>query len=240
MRVKTSESTNTLHSLGIQASISILIIVIALSTTAIRPQVYASRARHNMVVIEPTFTIAAYQPHGFYDYYRNACDARCLSVRLKPSQYTAIMYYAGSNNTLQKIISLGISDIVTDEQVTQNPSILANYSKVIVLHNEYVTQSEFDAITHHRHVLYLYPNALYALVSYDSVSNTITLLRGHGYKGVNDAFNWPPSMSTKDEYNTSCNNWQLEKVSNGSALDCYPEVDILHDAKLVSEISTLS
>jgi hypothetical protein len=224
--------------LGARTCIAVIILFFALPLTTAWPKAYGSN-RHLTVVIEPTFTIAAYQPHGFYDYYRNTCNSRCLTVRLKPMQYTGDTYYAGSGNALQKIASLGISDIVTDEQVTEDPSILGNYSKVIVLHNEYVTQAEFDAITHHPHVLYLYPNSLYALVSYYPASNTITLLRGHGYKGVNDAFNWPPSMSTKNEYNTGCNNWQLEKVSNGSALDCYPELDILHDTKLISMITTI-
>ncbi len=219
------------------AVLFLLFLALPVISTVNWPQAYGTKA-HSAVVIEPTFTIAAYQPHGFYDYYRNTCNTRCLTVRLKPAQYTAIMYYAGSGNALQKIESLGISDIVTDEQVTENPSILANYSRVIVLHNEYVTQAEFDAITHHPHVLYLYPNALYALVSYNPASDTITLERGHGYNGVNDAFNWPPSMSTKDEYNIACQNWRLEKVSNGSELDCYPEQDILHDTKLVSMITT--
>jgi hypothetical protein len=146
------------------------------------------------------------------------------------------MSFAGSHNALEKIISLQISDLVTDEQVTVNPSILENYDKVIVLHNEYVTQEEFEAITHHPNVLYLYPNALYALVSYDSKFDSITLERGHGFRGVNDAFNWQPSMSTRDEYNRSCKNWHLERASNGSVLNCYPEADILHDSKLVSTI----
>jgi hypothetical protein len=30
--------------------------------------------RHDIVVIKPTFTIAAYKPGGFYDYYRGQCD----------------------------------------------------------------------------------------------------------------------------------------------------------------------
>jgi hypothetical protein len=216
---------------------SVVIIIFFVFPTIIKPpQQLSSIKAHSTVVIEPTFTIAAYQPHGFYDHYRNTCNTRCLTVRLKPAQYTYNMYYAGSSNAFQKIVSLGISDVVTDEQVTENPSILANYGKVIVLHNEYVTQAEFDAITHHPHVLYLYPNALYALVSYNPSADIITLERGHGYNGVRNAFNWPPSMSTKDEYNTSCNNWQLEKAANGSVLDCYPEFDILHDAKLLSMI----
>jgi hypothetical protein len=188
--------------------------------------------RRLIAVIRPTFTFAAYQPHGFYDYYRGNCRARCLTVPLNPKARTATMEYSGSNNALKTIELLGISDVVTDQQVTENPSVLANYSKVIILHNEYVTQAEFDAITRHPDVLYLYPNALYALVSYNPGAGTITLVRGHGYGGINNAFGWKPSMSTKDEYNTGCKDWQLEKAVNGAVLNCYPEFDILHDAKL--------
>jgi hypothetical protein len=194
---------------------------------------FSSHHPHRLIaVIRPTFTFAAYQPHGFYDYYRGNCKARCLTVPLNPRERTGTMEYAGSNNALKKIESLGISDVLTDEQVAKNPSILTNYSKIIVLHNEYVTQAEFNAITRHPNVLYLYPNALYALVSYNPTAGTITLERGHGYGGINEAFGWKPSMSTKDEYNTSCKNWQLEKAVNGVVLNCYPESDILHDAKL--------
>lgn len=194
---------------------------------------FSSHHPHRLIaVIRPTFTFAAYQPHGFYDYYRGNCKARCLTVPLNPRERTGTMEYAGSNNALKKIESLGISDVLTDEQVAKNPSILTNYSKIIVLHNEYVTQAEFDSITRHPNVLYLYPNALYALISYNPTAGTITLERGHGYGGINEAFGWKPSMSTKDEYNTSCKNWQLEKAVNGVVLNCYPESDILHDAKL--------
>lgn len=194
---------------------------------------FSSHHPHRLIaVIRPTFTFAACQPHGFYDYYRGNCKARCLTVPLNPRERTGTMEYAGSNNALKKIESLGISDVLTDEQVAKNPSILTNYSKIIVLHNEYVTQAEFDAITRHPNVLYLYPNALYALISYNPTAGTITLERGHGYGGINEAFGWKPSMSTKDEYNTSCKNWQLEKAVNGVVLNCYPESDILHDAKL--------
>jgi hypothetical protein len=194
---------------------------------------FSSHHPHRLIaVIRPTFTFAAYQPHGFYDYYRGNCKARCLTVPLNPRERTGTMEYAGSNNALKKIESLGISDVLTDEQVAKNPSILTNYSKIIVLHNEYVSQAEFDAITRHPNVLYLYPNALYALISYNPTAGTITLERGHGYGGINEAFGWKPSMSTKDEYNTSCKNWQLEKAVNGVVLNCYPESDILHDAKL--------
>ena len=191
---------------------------------------------HRIVVIKPTFTFAAYQRHGFYDYYRGSCSLKCLTVVLNPKERTAITNYAGSGNAMFIIRRLNVADVVTDQQVSQLPGILGNYEKVIVLHNEYVTQAEFEAITHHHNVLYLYPNSLFALVSYNVANNTITLERGHGYRGVYDAFAWPPSASTRNEYNTRCADWKLQKAPNGSALDCYPEHDILHDQRLWKEI----
>jgi hypothetical protein len=147
------------------------------------------------------------------------------------------MGYTGSGNAMRMLQESGIVDVVTDQRVAKNPSILNNYRKVIVLHNEYVTQAEFDAITHHPNVLYLYPNALYALVSYNPNDATITLERGHGFRGVNNAFGWGPSMSTKNEYDTSCENWQLFAVLNGVMLNCYPEYQVLHDEKLWAAIN---
>ncbi len=192
--------------------------------------------RHHVVVIDPTFTSAAYRRGGFYDYYRGHCDTRCLTVPLYKGRPTDTMNYAASKNALRIIKELDIADIVTDQRVTKEPYLLANYRKVIVLHNEYVTQAEFDAITHHPHVLYLYPNALYALVTYHSENASITLERGHGYRGVNNAFGWRPSMTTKYEYDTYCEGWRLLRVSNGSMLNCYPEYPILHDDRLWREL----
>jgi hypothetical protein len=191
------------------------------------------RVHHEIVVIKPTFTSAAYRPGGFYDYFRGHCDTRCLTVPVYHTREpNGSMKYAASNNALRMIKEQGIADVVTDQRVTKEPHLLSNYRKVIVLHNEYVTQSEFDAITHHPNVLYLYPNALYALVSYHPKDATITLERGHDYRGASNAFGWGPSKSTKYEYDTSCHGWRLIRVINGEMLNCYPEYHILHNEKL--------
>jgi hypothetical protein len=204
---------------------------VAVATNTSYPHVY-HHLRHNVVVIEPTFTSAAYRRGGFYEYYRGHCDTRCLTIPVYKGNPTGTMNYAGSKNPLRIIKEQGTADIVTDQRVTKEPYLLSNYRKVIVLHNEYVTQTEFDAITHHPNVLYLYPNALYALISYHPQDATITLKRGHSYGGVNNAFGWEPSMSTKYEYDTYCDSWRLIRVINGAMLNCYPEYPILHNEKL--------
>lgn len=197
------------------------------------------------VVIAPLFTMMAYQPHGFYDYYCHGdhasgsckslyvdnCGNECLTVGV-PKKVSDRMKFVSSRNGLETLKNIGYSNVLTDEDVSKHPEQLAKYRQVIVLHNEYVTQAEFDAITSHPNVTYLYPNALYAEVALNS-NGTITLLRGHGYNGVNSAFGWAPAESTKDEYDIWCDHWQfipLEKHSR--IINCYPENRILYDPLL--------
>ena len=66
--------------------------------------------------------------------------------------------------------------IISDIEIEKNPSILSNYEKIIVLHNKYVTETIFNAITNHPNVVYLYPDALKEEVSIDFAQNTITAL----------------------------------------------------------------
>ncbi|MDE1832323.1 MAG: hypothetical protein KGI02_08155, partial [Thaumarchaeota archaeon] len=96
---------------------------------------------------------------------------------------------------------------------------------------------EFDAITSHPHVIYLYPNSLYAkiIVNYDQ--NTITLLRGHGYpeQNISNGFGWKFDNS-QFEYDTSCGNWKFNEIKNGIMLDCYPENHLAYNIPLLKAI----
>lgn len=77
-----------------------------------------------------TFTIAAYQRHDFCDYYRGSCSSlRCLTVPPNPKGPSATTGYAGSRNALFIISLLNAADVVTDQQVSQSPSIQRNYEK---------------------------------------------------------------------------------------------------------------
>lgn len=185
------------------------------------------------VVIDPVFTGAAYSSHHFYAYYGGECDSRCLTA---PVHIHIPLGYTGSGKGLRILKSLGYQT-VTDIDINKDPKILSKYDKVIVLHNEYVTEKEFQAITTHAHVIYLYPNSLYAKVSYDPLHNTITLLRGHGYPYVTirNGFDWKLDDS-RFEYNKACKDWKFFEVSNGIMLDCYPENDITSDFSLLKMI----
>lgn len=187
----------------------------------------------NTIVILPVFTSTAYYEPGFYTYYRGECSISCLTKKI---QYTQPYGYSASSNAAKIFELLGYKTI-TDVEVDKNPKILTNYKKVIVLHNEYATQKEFDAITTHPHVLYLYPNALYGKISTNYQNDTVTLIRGHGYptKELKNGFDWKDDNS-KDEYNNLCSNWKFRDIENGKMLNCYPENIISSDFLLLKAI----
>lgn len=179
----------------------------------------------NAVFIQPLFTQAAYgnndpQHNGFYDYYFGRCDQKCLTVAI-PKIYNGSFVSSGEANDV--LVKEHYAH-VTDADIDKDPTILEKYDKVIVLHNEYVTKREFNAITHHPHVIYLYPNALFAQVKVDYNKNTITLVRGHWYpdsKKVN-GFDWKYD-NTEFETDTTCTNPYFYHIKNGEMLNCYPE-----------------
>ena len=139
------------------------------------------------VVIIPVFTASAYSERCFYSYYAGNCDTACLTSFI----YTDVpLGYTASGQAVDILESLGYCTL-TDVDVDKNPKILLQYDKVILLHNEYVTQKEFDAITTHQHVIYLYPNAWYGIVVNYS-ANVMMLVRGHNYPDVkiHNGFDW--------------------------------------------------
>jgi hypothetical protein len=178
----------------------------------------------DIVFIYPSFTQAAYGPNGFYYHYRKQCDTSCLTVPI-PSYVHGTQ---ASSIVTAWILKLLGYPYLKDQDIDQNPDILKQYKKVIVLHNEYVTQKEFDAITSHPDVIFLYPNALYAKVTANYTNNTITLVRGHGYPdaSIRNGFGWSPD-NTKYEYNVKCDDWNFYHQDNYTFLNCYPEYHIL-------------
>ena len=188
-------------------------------------------------VIFPIFTAAAYSEPGFYTFYRGECnrefhgvlfrDDDCLTVKLE-EEYNPL--FTSSANGLQ-VLNLLDYDILTDISIHQNPEILTKYEKIILLHNEYVTSVEFDAILSHPNVIYLYPNALYAEVNFDEELWEISLVRGHNYPEITirNGFDWKFDNSP-EEYDVTCDDMKFSKIDNGWMLNCYPE-NVLHKNK---------
>src|SRR5690348_8856277 len=166
-------------------------------------QVGFANMSEDVVFVYPIFTQGAYEHNGFYDYYNKKCGSECLTLHI-PSKITPTY---GASLTATVVLTLLNYSYITDVDVDKNPDILKKYNKVIVLHNEYVTKREFDAITSHPHVIYLFPNALYAKVRTDYANNTFTLIKGHGYpiQSISNGFDWAFDNSNL-EYNIKCEN----------------------------------
>ena len=185
----------------------------------------------NAVVVYPYFTFLAYNEGGFYEYYRNECDS-CTTTKFALS---ATPLYTSSGLGHQALTLLGYTSI-TDIDIDKNPDILQQFDKVIMLHNEYVTRTMFDAITNHPNVIYLYPNALYAEIEVDYIDETITLIRGHDYPPedpVSNGFDWEFDNTHPYEYDNDCSNMEFYKVDNGWMTTCYPENVFLQDNELL-------
>ena len=188
-------------------------------------------------VVFPIFTAAAYSEPGFYTFYRGECDQEfhgvlfrdddCLTVKLE-EEYSPL--FTSSANGVQ-VLNLLDYEIITDITIHQNPEILLQYEKIILLHNEYVTSIQFDAITSHPNVIYLYPNALYAEIDFDEELWEISLIRGHNYPDplIRNGFDWKFDNSL-EEYDVTCEDMKFSKIDNGWMLNCYPE-NILHKSK---------
>ena len=184
------------------------------------------------VVVYPYFTASAYNEPGFYTYYAGECD-ECTTTKL--TQPT--IQYTSSGIGHQVLTLLGYTAI-TDIEIDKNPSILQQFDKVIMLHNEYVTRTMFDAITSHPNVIYLYPNALYAEIEVNYIDETITLIRGHNYPEpeITNGFDWEFDNTHPYEFDSTCAELYLYKIKNGYMTNCYPENLFLRDSQQLFDV----
>lgn len=171
-------------------------------------------------VIYPIFTQSAYDWNGIHDYYAGYCGS-CIETKLDSSYERA---YSSSGNAYRILEFLGY-EVIDDADIDKNPGILAKFNKIILLHNEFVTKKEFDAITNHPNVIYLYPNSLSSEVTVDYEKKSITLVRGPSYpdKNIKNGFDWEYD-NTQFFTDWDCNSWKFYPVKNGHMLNCYPDV----------------
>ena len=184
------------------------------------------------VVVYPYFTFSAYQPQGFYDYYRGECDDCTTTKFAQPTSR-----YTSSGQGHQALTLLGYPSI-TDIEIDKNPDILQQFDKVIMLHNEYVTRTMFDAITSHPNVIYLYPNALYAEIEVNYADRTITLIRGHNYpeQEITNGFDWPFDNTHPYEYDAECNDMEFYKIGGAWMTTCYPDLLFLTNEDVIVNV----
>jgi hypothetical protein len=189
----------------------------------------------SVVVVYPYFTYAAYNEPGFYQYFSGECDD-CTTTKFALPE----PLYTSSGIGHQALTLLGYSTI-TDVEIDKNPSILQQFDKVIMLHNEYVTRVMFDAITSHPNVFYLYPNALYAEIEVNYMDETITLIRGHNYPepGITNGFDWELDNTYPYEFDSVCLDMEIYKIENGWMTTCYPENLFLQNSEQLFKLLKL-
>lgn len=191
---------------------------------------------NHTLVIYPFFTQYAYMKHGFYEYFNKTCDTSCLTISYDP--FNIKPSYVTGKSAYNRLLLLNYP-AMSDLYLSEHPEILNNYNKVIVLHEEYVTQNLFNILSTKNNTVFLYPNALYALIDVNYKNKTFTLIKGHGYPDIHlrNGFGWQYSDSTKNEYDLKCDSWKFEKLPHHSMmLNCFPEMLILHNTDLLKEI----
>ena len=188
-----------------------------------------------VAVVYPYFTSVAYTEPGFYTYFRGECDD-CTTTKFAP----AATLYTTSGLGHQALTMLGYTSI-TDIDIDKNPDILKQFDKIVMLHNEYVTRTMFDAITSHPNVIYLYPNALYAEIEVDYVEETITLIRGHNYPepDITNGFDWEFDNTHPYEFDSDCVDMEMYKIENGWMTTCYPETVFLKNEQAFNLLKTI-
>ena len=198
-----------------------------------------------VAVVYPIFTASAYQgsdpvvtseERGFYAYYQGRCDD-CTTVKMISDSNLEKLTYSASGMGIQVLDLLGYTTL-TDIDIDQNPNILKEFDTIVVLHNEYVTRTMFDAITSHDNVIYLYPNALYAEIEVNYVDETITLIRGHNYPEpeITNGFDWEFDNTHPYEYDNTCHHIELYKIKNGWMTNCYPENIFLQNTQKLFDL----
>jgi hypothetical protein len=176
-------------------------------------------------VVYPIFTQSAYEWQGIHDYHAGYCGS-CLSNQIGTSYEKT---YSASGNGFRILEFLGYQ-VIDDMDIDKNPEVLTQFDKVILLHNEFVTKREFEAIISHPKVIYLYPNSLSSEVIVDYSKNTMTLVRGPSYPNsdIKNGFNWEYD-NTQFFNDWTCNSWEFYNIKNGYMLNCYPETFLPND-----------
>ena len=163
-----------------------------------------SSRRFNIALIKPTFTAAAYNS-AFYKFYflfihtfagmNVTTHLNLLSSRVN-NQLTALSSSASTLSFLPRhlktLLPQSNINVLTDADVDSgSPIFIKNgitsnrYDILIVGHEEYVTQKEYDNlkqfVANGGTLIVLDGNAFFAQIKYNSNTDIITLVKGHGW-----------------------------------------------------------
>jgi len=188
------------------------------------------------VVVYPILTQTAYSWGGIHDFYAGYCET-CTTIKI--DEFYTPIFSVGSKSF--RILEFLGYDVIDDIDIDKDPNILNKYNSVILLHNEFVTQNEFLAITSHPNVVYLYPGSFNSKVKINYEDNSMVLERGPSFpqSEIKNGFDWKHDNSNISD-NISCNEWKFYKIDNGYMLNCTPEYLIENSDELLIELKLLS
>jgi hypothetical protein len=198
----------------------------------------------NIAIIRPTFTAAAYD-NAFYIFYKlnanatfgrnftknigllsNTINDNIISAASIGSSKAAIDYLLGH---IQWLMPKSNITVMADEDVHDgyifkkedgNSSSNSNshnaYDIIILGHQEYATQKEYDNlkkfVTNGGTLFLIDGNTLYAEVKYDNKTKTVTLAKGHNW-AFNDKSAW---RSIDERWNDDISKWIGSKTIGNS------------------------
>ena len=170
----------------------------------------SAAASKRIAFVAPTFTTAAYNDK-FYVFYRlkeivphganvtknlNLLTSRVVDLPPRLIKNA----YLGLTSNLQVITDEDVNNgsIFTRQNIDRNVIYVNKYDVLVLGHQEYVTQKEYDNLKHFVEnggtLILLDGNVFYAQVSYDKHHHTITLVKGHGW-----AFNGESAWKSVNE-----------------------------------------
>jgi len=190
----------------------------------------------NSVVVYPILTQSAYAWDSIHDFNMGRCNTCNIA---KIDEHFDPIYSVGAKGF--RILEFLGYDVIDDVEIDKNPDILKKYDSVILLHNEFVTENEFFAITSHPNVLYLYPGAFNYKVNIDHLDNSMILERGPTYpeSTIKNGFDW--KFDNFDFSNdTTCENWEFYEIENGHMLNCTPEFLIQNNDVFLKKLKELA
>jgi len=171
--------------------------------------------KSKIALVKPTFTDAAYHTNAFYYFYRmykNVPDNTNVTTNLNMLTSNLSSKQEGAVSNVYAMLDLIknlkwitnnsnitiLSDQDADSKLIFNKNGSNLYDIIILGHQEYVTQDEYDNfkkfVSTGGTIILLDGNAFYAQVKYDRSTNQITLVKGHGW-----AFNGKSAWKSVDE-----------------------------------------
>jgi N,N-dimethylformamidase beta subunit-like, C-terminal len=167
---------------------------------------FVSNRRFNIAIVKPTFTAAAYS-NSFYKFYflfmhtpseKNVTTYLNLLSSKIPKQLAPLSSSAFTmvflSHHLKKLLPQSNIDTLTDADVddSSGSSVMFvkngldnKYNVLILGHQEYVTQKEYNNlkrfVANGGTLIALDGGLFYAEVKYDKQTQTVTLVKGHGW-----------------------------------------------------------